>query len=1173
VKVAANAPGLIGGITFDEGVTLRETENTLFTFSGTDPPSGPFALSPGSERTFEVEVTGGARGTSALRSSVHGKDSLGRTAAAGDRQVVKVGQDITVKVTADPDELALGLELDPETGRPPTKPLELTVELQNVSGEDLTDVTLDLQTIVRQLVGRDPLAPYPLQIETRRGEDGQPDTPLTNAQAREIALGALADNATQTLRFGAKAADKAIVDVRASASGKTLEPRTATGSGATVVRIDSPATLTLTSSGPLTGTVQGGGLYTYAGTVQNISPDEDVTVLLRADRRGPITGGQVDLLGEPDDCGAGIFKRLEPGERMPVFGALRGSTEAGGHATIDLNLTGRRHTYDSEGNPIEVPLASADILVGEGADRREVDVFQLEPIVPPISVGGVAWLVSDSAARAFGARVTGAVESVSAARASVESFRETPMSVHLQWLLTVIREEVPEAFDQAQADLVRTLLAFDDQLDSGEAIDIARDVWGRGIVASEQAWKDATWQDLSRLTGTVVGSTAPDLALEAVLPAIGSCKLLKFGGKTAMLRRAERLGATRAGRLLAKGMKGLVPGDEISALLARKLYGIDGVIDSQLIAYAKAKKVVIAVRERSPGSIRRLAEGLLPKWEKVKAKNVSQLDIDFLGFHETHLDTAMLKQMPDESVIRARIAGKDPDTQEKVLARWQQRKKEWEGKDRAAMEAYEQGGKIPAPSKEVGLNPLENGQPDAQNVWTDQDFELTRVGQGDPPLIGATDGLPVYQPRAKKDGKFRAMTGDMDPIAILDEKGQIPSLERRLEIYKDLAKMGFQHPESLTWDNAVERAKYLFDFDLANGEGRALLAYGPDGTRRAAYFDSRKSRLDELKEGYMALLGTEIVLDAKEIVAGEVPVIERPETEAPLYLTPGGSVGANLSDTPGTKLIRRNLNGTFSQWTRERGWQPYTLPDGATLTTTPQTAVRTAVAAGQTRIDINDQDALILKPGGQSWFKPGDLVVIDPGGPNEEFVTVKALGSIITSAPLTKDHVSGEMIAVVPQDAPAPPSAGPAPSASTPLAVPLTPPVSPPAVPSPGGKPSSTAASEPKAKAPRLSAVKLAKRRFSRKSGTKLSFKLDKAARVTVSVKRKVKGRKKGKRCSTKVKRGKRCTAYVKAKTVQIKAKKGGTRITYGKRLKRGTYVARVSVKGGRRVTLRFIVR
>ena len=1156
VAVAASAPGAITDIAFAESAILRETENDRLRLSGTDPPA-PFTLPPGGSRSFEVVVNGESRGATALRSGVEGEDALRRTATAAVREVVEIGQDIKVKVTSDPDDLTLDGTLDEQTQRPPTKPVSLTVELENVADEDITAVVLDLKTTVRQITARNPSAPYPLQIKARLGEAGAPETPLTNDQARELVVGALADGEKKTLRFRAEAADKAIVDVRATASGTAAGPRTVLGLDEATVRIGQPALLALTATGQLSGTATAGAPWSYSGHIENLSPDEDVTVLIRADRRGNVVEGQLDVLGDPDACGCGVFRRLEPGERLPIYGTLRGRADGTGAATIDLEVTGRRHTYDSEGAPVAVPVAPSEVLVAPGADHRQVSFFFFEPVTPPISVGGVAWLVSDSAARAFGDRVTGAQASVASAIASAKTFAETPKSVYLQWALNVIRVEAPEAYDRALAEMTQTLLAFDDQLDSGEALDIARQAYGDGIVAGEQAWQDATWQDLSSATGTLLGTTAPDLALEAVLPAIGACKLFKYGGKTAMLRRAEKLGASRAGRLLAKGRKGLIPGDEISSLLARKLWGVDGLIDSQLMAYAKAKNVIIAVRDRSPGSIRRLAEGLLPKWEKVKAKNVSQLDIDFLGFHESHLDTAMLKQMPDESTIRARIAGKDRDTQELVLERWRQRQKEWDGKDRAEMEAYEQGGKIPAPTKEVGLNPTDNGAPNAENVWVDHDFQLTRAGAGD--LAATTDGLPAYQPRAKANGQFRAMTGDMDPIAVLDENGQIPSLERRLEIYRELAEMGFQHPESLTWDNAAGRAKYLRDFDLANGEADALLAYAPDGTRRAVYFDSRKSRLEDASKGFMALVGTNIAFDAAGIVEGQVPVIPPAEASPPVYFTPGGSDGAILSDAPGARLIRRNLDGTFSEWTREGGWKPYTLPGGQTLTTLPQTSVRSAAAAGETRIDINEQDALILKPGAQSWFVPGDVVVLDPGGPNEEFVTVAALGSIITTEPLKRAHVSGEMVAVVPRPAPGasdPPTTTPQPSTTG----------------APAAPPSRPAAT-PKRAAPRLLAVKLATKAFKGKAGTRLSFSLDRAATVAVLLQRKAAGRRQGRTCSAKAKKGKRCSLLVAAGARSISAKAGTTKVAFGKGLKRGSYTATLVAGGSAPATLHFTVR
>ncbi|CAA9510700.1 MAG: hypothetical protein AVDCRST_MAG85-2320 [uncultured Solirubrobacteraceae bacterium] len=1160
VSVADTAPGAIKDIVFDENGVLAEVENDVVDLTVPEPPA-KFQLAPGASRTFDVKIKGRTRGTTALRTAVAGKDALGRTAESADREVLKVGHDLQVTLTPTPTELDLEVDrtTDPPTIKP--KPVELAVKVENVSGEAVKNARLDLQMAVRSLVGRDPAAPFPLQLEAALGP---PETPLTNAAARDLEVGDLAVGASKTLRFRAQAKDKALVDVIGVATGKAGDPeRTVTGRAKTEVRIAQPALLLLTASGDRHGAVKAGKRWNFAGHVKNLSPDEDITIFLRTVKRENVAEGQLDMLGDPDACGCGVFRRLEPGERLPVYGSVVASTTtAGTRGYLKMDLSGKRHTYDDQGTAVDVPVGPTQIVIAEGADERTLSIDRTDPPTPDFTLTEAAWLLSDSAARTLGERVTGAWESASAALAYAQSLDMASAMAGLQQVALYVREEVPEAYQAAKDDMVRTLLAFDDQLDSGQALAIADEAFAKATVATRDAYDQMTWQDVATKSGAVLASNGPDLALEAVLPAIAACKLLKRGGKAAMTRRADELARTRPARINQKGRNSLEPGDEISDLLARKLWGVDGVIDSQLLAYAKEKKLMIAVRDRSPGSIRRLAEGMLPKWEAVKAKNVSDLDVQWLGFHKTHLDTAMLKQMPPEADLVRRLneANVDEDTYFQVLARYDQRKKEWDGKDRMQMEAYERDGVIIKPTAEVGLNPLDNGIP-ADNVFEDVDYELLRAGKkGDRSgeyLEATTDGLPAYQPRAHHDGKFRAMTGDMDPIAFLDENGQIPSDEVRQDIYRDLAKMGFQHPESLTWKMKDLRLKYLWDFDIRNPLADALLVYHPDGSRRAGFFDSGKSRLDEPDKGFMKIEGTTLKFSAGPPTAGPVPLVLPPATDPPVYLTPGGSAGANLSSTPGTRLIRRNPNGTFSEWTPEGGWQPYELPSGQTLTTLPQTAVRTEVKAGETRIDIAEQAALILAPGAQAWFKPGDLVVIDPGGPNEEFITVEALGSIIAAAALEKDHVPGEMIAVVPQRVAA--AAG-VDQAATPA---------PPAL----GRGPVLPVAPLRPAAPRLSAVKLDARTFRRAKGTKLSLTLDRAAVVTVTLRRELAGRRKGKACSRSARTGKRCTVLAAAGTRRVAGKAGTTSVAFGKGLRRGRYVATVVAERSAPVTLRFTVR
>ena len=528
------------------------------------------------------------------------------------------------------------------------------------------------------------------------------------------------------------------------------------GNGTTDVRIGQPKLIALTADGPAyAGVVKAGGRWTYSGHVENLSPNRAITVFVFAKRSQNVVDGQLSSIFEPGGCTCGVYKKLEPGEKIPVHASLGSSPDGGSRAAIDIGIVGTVH--EPEG---DVKLTQNAIVVAPGADHREASIDLTQPVNDPFSLSEAGWLMTDSAARAFSARVQGVFDTPAAAMASAQTFIETPKSLYLQRVIAIIREEVPEAVARTRSEIAYTLQEMAG-LSAAEALAVSDQALTTGMVKTGQAWDDATWQEMAQTTGTLLGTLAPDLVLEAAMPALAACKLLKYGGKSAMLRKAATLGETRAGRLLAKGLEGLVPGDEISSLLARKLWGIDGLIDSQLIAYAKAKKVVIAVRERSPGSIRRLAEGMLPKWEKIKAKNVSSLDVDFLGFHPNHLDTAMLKQMPEWSVVEARLAGKSPDVRRMVEERWKQRKQEWEGKDLEAMLGYGQAGKIPKPSTKYGVNPTENGLPAADGVWTDAEFELTIVGKGD--LDMTTDGLPAYQPRVKENGPLPRDDGRHGP--------------------------------------------------------------------------------------------------------------------------------------------------------------------------------------------------------------------------------------------------------------------------------------------------------------------------------------------------------------------------------------------------------------------------
>lgn len=96
-------------------------------------------------------------------------------------------------------------------------------------------------------------------------------------------------------------------------------------------------------------------------------------------------------------------------------------------------------------------------------------------------------------------------------------------------------------------------------------------------------------------------------------------------------------------------------------------------------------------------------------------------------------------------------------------------------------------------------------------------------------------------------------------------------------------------------------------------------------------------------------------------------------------------------------------------------WRPISVEeavalgeDPGVLELSPMTGLIDA-PAGETRIEIAEPHEMGL-PEGTDWFRPGDRIIINPGGLNEERAVVAALGSLVLTEPLTEEHHPGEMI-------------------------------------------------------------------------------------------------------------------------------------------------------------------
>ena len=124
--------------------------------------------------------------------------------------------------------------------------------------------------------------------------------------------------------------------------------------------------------------------------------------------------------------------------------------------------------------------------------------------------------------------------------------------------------------------------------------------------------------------------------------------------------------------------------------------------------------------------------------------------------------------------------------------------------------------------------------------------------------------------------------------------------------------------------------------------------------------------------------------------------------------------GVPLSEQPGPS---EQSARTSSRAPATGSWVPISIADARALGADPDTieispmTVIDGALAGDTVLGIAETDDIGLDAG-TDWFRPGDRIVVDPGGPNEERATVAALGSLVLTAPLEREHVAGEQVVI-----------------------------------------------------------------------------------------------------------------------------------------------------------------
>jgi hypothetical protein len=272
--------------------------------------------------------------------------------------------------------------------------------------------------------------------------------------------------------------------------------------------------------------------------------------------------------------------------------------------------------------------------------------------------------------------------------------------------------------------------------------------------------------------------------------------------------------------------------------------------------------------------VQKLAKGSVWKHENLKPKNVNQIDVDWLGFRNGDLSEVRFRTYTDRQVAeiteRVRSApGLTPEQKVAVLDRFETRLREGE-QYLPKIREFSRKGEI-----NVGFNYRENG---IDKATTRQIRRFRLEGEEAGPVGGVSAGGEYFTPLQENLDLYRlrsagnlpenckrllqsvlcTVTGDIDGVYVVNTDGTAIPRGTLVKIYGELARAGWQHPETLTW---IDRSgEFLFGAkaDILKGlevGGSAMVEYAPDGLTRATFLNLRQSVLLDGKDYRLRVVG------------------------------------------------------------------------------------------------------------------------------------------------------------------------------------------------------------------------------------------------------------------------------------------------------------------------------
>ena len=823
-----------GDVTFQPGQTSKQV--TVKVKPG-DPPGGA-----GPTKRFFVNLS----------------QATGPAAIGDGSGVAKIHppNPLKVEITTDPAK--------PDVKQTPDGPVPVAVKVQ-VKVTNTGKVPLDPVTLPDKLT------------LSNHGEAKTPEFPLKQTgRPGSLELGPLAPGASKTATYTLEASGDGSFDVEAVVLGGAGDENLYSV-GRLLFEPDSQVLMFKAELGSRVRSqndrdlIQAGTLFLVNVTLENRSYKRKIAVdPIYGDLRGNAADGHTQEAdveptgfapsGSLDEVKPSKYVTLEPRQKREFRVVVRTAAsdafadEGGGGGGTRAEVRFVPPGVHDVSEPGEIPALAADrVVMIDGSSEFLVGIDESVPAPPPFNAWEATWNVSTGVIAGVARATFGLVRGIvwDLPRGLVTLARNVPSaSFYLMDRIAELAKTVienPGVFSEVAAVVYAKVLQIYEEgpLELiGDTLEKVKDAVDRIVYARfssfYKAWFAGDWRAaLNEFWGGVAEGVVniASLLAPAVLARFPKVAALWNTTKAALYEKVGQ-GLSKFGKVVSASravgaLRTIVkPGYVFSAKELAKIYGVSSKEAAAIARIAKENRISIVFRSRASQSIKFIEKKVAtmkPFW--IKAKNVNEIDVQYLGFKTGEIGKVILREPPALKKVQAKLAkaGHKPGEPffEEVVKRHKQRLAELE-EDLVKMKKWAKKGEVEGkwPWQENGVDP--RVQSDETFV---RRFRLKKVDDG-----GFLPEVYLPPPGGSKGWKF--ITGDIDLIAVTKADGSALSDAQHVAVLKKLRDaIGAQHPESATW---VKDGKFWFNgkrnYLLNDGEC-CLAQIGPDGLTRAVEFN------------------------------------------------------------------------------------------------------------------------------------------------------------------------------------------------------------------------------------------------------------------------------------------------------------------------------------------------